>query len=92
MGDDEYPYGTPLNHFYDGETGKIYFHSGNYGHKKESIEKHDKVSFCVLSDVKTVEGEWGLDFQSVIVYGRMKVVRDMDTIKTIARMLSLKFT
>ena len=59
---------------------------------KKSIEKHDMVSFCVLSDVKTVEGEWGLDFQSVIVYGRMKVVRDMDTIKTIARMLSLKFT
>ena len=39
---------------------------------------------------KILEGEWELVFQSVIVYGRMKVIRDMDTIKAIAKKLSLQ--
>ena len=92
LGDDDYPYGMPLNHFYDEETGKIYFHSGNYGHRKDAIKKHDKVSFCVLSDGKTVEGEWGLDFQSVIVYGRMTIIDDLETVKEVTRKLCYKFT
>ncbi|MBQ9960953.1 MAG: pyridoxamine 5'-phosphate oxidase family protein [Firmicutes bacterium] len=92
IGDEDYPYGMPLNHFYDEESGKIYFHSGNYGHRKESVEKNDKVSFCVLSDPQPVEGQWGLDFQSVVVFGRMRVVYDMDIIKDISRKLCYKFT
>ena len=92
LGDDDYPYGMPLNHYYDEETGNIYFHSGNYGHRKAAVEKHDKVSFCVLSDPQEVEGTFGLDLQSVIVFGRMKVVTDMDMIKDICRKLCLKFT
>ena len=92
LGDDDYPYGMPLNHYYDEETGKIYFHSGNYGHRKAAVEKHDKVSYCILSDPQEVEGTFGLDLQSVIVFGRMKVVTDMDMVKDICRKLCLKFT
>ena len=40
---------------------------------------------------KILEGEWELVFQSVIVYGRMKVIRDMETIKAIAKKRSLQF-
>ena len=92
LGDDEYPYGTPLNHYYDEETGKIYFHTGNYGHRKDGINKHDKASYCVLSDPQPVEGFWGLDIQSVIVFGRMKVITDLEVVKDICKKLSLKFT
>ncbi len=28
IGDDGYPYGMPLNHFYNDEDGCLYFHSG----------------------------------------------------------------
>ena len=28
LGDDGYPYGMPINHFYDEEDGCLYFHSG----------------------------------------------------------------
>ena len=28
LGDDDYPYGMPMNHFYNKEDGKIYFHCG----------------------------------------------------------------
>ncbi|MBP3868418.1 MAG: pyridoxamine 5'-phosphate oxidase family protein [Solobacterium sp.] len=36
-GDDGYPYGMPLNHYYCEEDGKLYFHSGMIGHKVDSI-------------------------------------------------------
>ena len=33
LGDDDYPYGMPINHYYCEEDGKLYFHSGMKGHK-----------------------------------------------------------
>ena len=47
VGDNGYPYGMPLNHFYDERDGKIYFHSGKTGHKIDALKNCDKVSFCV---------------------------------------------
>ncbi len=32
LGDDDYPYGMPINHFYCEEDGKLYFHTGMKGH------------------------------------------------------------
>ena len=32
LGDDGYPYGMPMNHFYCEADGKIYFHGGRKGH------------------------------------------------------------
>ena len=29
IGDEGYPYGIPINHYYNEADGKIYFHSGN---------------------------------------------------------------
>ena len=31
LGDDDYPYGIPINHYYCEEDGKIYFHGGTKG-------------------------------------------------------------
>lgn len=42
LGDDEYPYGMPMNHYYCEEDGKIYFHGGKKGHKIDAISRHDK--------------------------------------------------
>ena len=28
LGDNDYPYGMPINHYYREEDGKIYFHGG----------------------------------------------------------------
>ena len=47
LGDDDYPYGMPINHFYCEEDGKLYFHTGMKGHRNDAIRRHDKVSFCV---------------------------------------------
>ena len=58
LGDDEYPYGMPMNHYYNEEDGKIYFHGGRNGHKIDAVRRHDKASFCVYDQGFRKEGEW----------------------------------
>ena len=45
LGDDGYPYGLPINHWYDEKDGKIYFHSGKAGHKIDALKKCGKAFF-----------------------------------------------
>ena len=93
LGDDDYPYGTPINHFYDDETGKIYFHIGNQrSHRTDAVKKHNKVSLCVFDQGWRKEGEWALNVKSVIVFGRIAIIEDKDTVADISRKLSYKFT
>ena len=47
LGDDDYPYGIPIDFYYNQQENKIYFHGAKEGHKTDSIKKHNKVSFCV---------------------------------------------
>ncbi len=92
LGDDDYPYGLPINHFYCEEDGKLYFHSGMKGHKIDAIRRHDKASFCVYDSGYRKEGEWALNIRSVIVFGRIEIIEEKDKIYDIARRLSYKFT
>lgn len=92
IGDDDYPYGMPLNHFYCESDGKLYFHSGKKGHKIDAMTRRDKASFCVYDQGFRREGEWALNIRSVIVFGRIEIVTDPDKICEIARLLSYKFT
>lgn len=92
IGDDSYPYGMPMNHWYHEEDGKIYFHCGKVGHRLDALKKHDKVSFCTYDKGYRKEGEWAWNVKSVIVFGRMKVIDDMDKIADITTKLSYKFT
>lgn len=92
MGDDGYPYAFPINHWYSREDGKIYFHSGPGGHKLDSIENCDKVSFCVYDEGYRKEGDWALNIKSVIVFGKIKVMEDKEKGLWAVRQLSYKFT
>lgn len=74
LGDDDYPYGMPMNYYYSAPENKIYFHSGKHGHKIESVANHDKVSFCVYDEGYHKDGHWSLNIRSVIVFGKIKVV------------------
>ena len=91
MGDDDYPYGMPMNHWYNEEDGKIYFHSGKVGHRLDALRRNDKVSFCTYDDGYRNEGEWAWNVKSVIVFGRMEVIDDMNKIADITTKLSYKF-
>ncbi|MBP5160236.1 MAG: pyridoxamine 5'-phosphate oxidase family protein [Lachnospiraceae bacterium] len=92
LGDEDYPYGMPMNHFYCEEDGKIYFHGGKTGHKIDAIKRHDKASFCVFDEGYRNPGEWALNFRSVIVFGRIELVEDMEETIRISRLLSYKIT
>ncbi len=87
-----YPYGIPMNHWYNEADGKLYFHGAKSGHKLEAIKKYDKVSFCVYDSGYRNEGEWALNIKSVVVFGRMKVVEDPDKMVEICTNLCQKFT
>ena len=38
LGDDGYPYGMPVTHWYNEKNGKIYFHGAKSGHKIDAIK------------------------------------------------------
>ena len=91
-GDDGYPYGMPLNHYYCEEDGKLYFHSGMTGHKIDALRQNSKVSYCVYDEGYRKEGEWALNIRSVILFGQIEFLEDREKIYEISRKLSYKFT
>ena len=76
LGNDGYPYGIPLDHWYSEEDNTIYFHCAKTGHKIDAVTAYDKVSYCVYDEGYRKDGEWALNINSVIVFGRMKPVKD----------------
>lgn len=92
LGDDGYPYGMPMNHWYNPEDGHLYFHGGMKGHKVDAISRCDKVSFCVYDQGFRREGEWSLNIKSVIVFGRVQIIHDTERAMELIRRLSYKYT
>ena len=76
IGDNGYPYGIPLDHWYCEDDGRLYFHGAKEGHKIDSVKACDKASYCV----------------SVIVFGRIKLVEDSEKAKMICTEICRKFT
>ena len=92
LGEDGYPYGMPLNHWYSEEDGKLYFHSGKTGHKIDAMRAEEKVSYCVYDEGFRRPGEWALNIRSVIVFGRISFIEDPEEAIRVTRRLSLQFT
>ncbi len=91
-GDDGYPYAMPMNHYYEENDGCIYFHCGKKGHRIDSLRKSDKVSFCVYEKGYRKDNDWAYNVRSVIVFGRIEIIDDIDIIAEITKKLSHKFT
>ena len=92
LGENGYPYGIPMNHWYNPADGKIYFHGARTGHKIDAIAACNKVSYCVWDAGTRKEGEWALNVNSVIVFGRISPVTDEEKAKMIGAGLCRKFT
>jgi len=91
-GEGGYPYAMPMNHYYDPEDGCIYFHCGRSGHRLDALRRSDQVSFCVTEQGIRKAGEWAYRVRSVIVFGRVRIIDDHDTVVRITVPLSKKFT
>jgi len=75
-GDNGYPYAVPVNYFYSKDENKIYFHGARVGHKADSIKCSDKVCFTVYGNETIRNESWAPFIQSVVVFGRCKMIAD----------------
>ncbi|WP_448522435.1 pyridoxamine 5'-phosphate oxidase family protein [Pseudothermotoga sp.] len=87
--DGNYPYGVPVNYFY--EDGFIYVHTAREGHKIESIRSLDKVCFTVIGSSEVVASEFSTKYESVIVFGRAEILQG-EQIKPALRKLVQKYS
>ena len=92
VGDDGYPYGLPIDHWYNDADGCIYFHSGPAGHKIDALRRCDKASFCVMDQGCRKDGDWALHIRSVIVFGTVQFIEDHAQAIEMTRRLSYKYT
>ena len=92
LGDEGYPYGMPMNHWYEEGSGAIWFHCGKSGHRLDALKTCDKVSFCVYDQGQRNEGEWAWKVKSVIVFGRVEMIDDPEKVAEITTKLSHEFT
>ncbi len=90
-GEDGYPYGIPMNHWYNPEDGKLYFHGGKAGHKIDAMAKDNRVSYCVFDAGYRREGEWALNVRSVVIFGRLTPVTEEEKVIEICSQLTRKF-
>ena len=75
-GDDGYPYAIPVNYYYDEERQRIYFHGARVGHKVDALKKCDRICFTVIGPEMIKEDAWAPFVQSVVVFGRCRVIDD----------------
>lgn len=91
-GENGYPYAMPMNHWYEEEDGCIYFHCGNVGHRLEELNRDPRVCFCTYDKGTREEGQWAWKVRSVIVFGTVDILDDLQQIAEITTRLSRKFT
>ncbi len=78
LGDNDYPYGVPMNFVFDEEDNAIYFHCAKEGHKLDAIKKHNKCSFTVYDKGFKKDNDWSLNISCVIVFGKIEVLDNRD--------------
>ena len=92
LGDEGYPYGIPMDHWYSKEENTLYFHCAMEGHKLDAIKSCDKAGYCVMNEGYRKVGEWALNISSVVVFGRISVVGDEEKKRQICTEICRKFT
>lgn len=90
LGDEDYPYTVPMSYVYD--DGKLYFHSAVAGHKNDAIKKHDKASFCVVSEDEIIPEKYTTYYRSAVAFGRLRFLEDKEEIRRIATILAKKYS
>ena len=91
QGDDGYPYGVPINHYYNEEDGRLYFHGAKFGNRVDAVKRDPKVSYCVFGQDERKDGDWAYYVKSVIVFGKAVLIEDQDEIMRICDKLCRKF-
>jgi nitroimidazol reductase NimA-like FMN-containing flavoprotein (pyridoxamine 5'-phosphate oxidase superfamily) len=72
VGADGWPFGVPLSYVVLDKF--LYVHGASVGHRMENIGHNPCVSFCVVASTTLRPGEVDRDYESVIAFGRAKVI------------------
>lgn len=89
--DDGYPYGIPMDFYYDKEENVIYFHGAGAGQKIDAIKACDKVCFTTWNKGFQKDGDWAWNVTSVVCFGRAELMDDMEKATQKARLLGIKY-
>lgn len=77
---DEQPFITPTLFWYDPQRHAIYFHSNITGRVRANAERHPEVCFETSEMGKLLPSnvalEFSLQFESVVAFGKIRVVED----------------
>lgn len=91
QGEDGYPYGIPMNHYYHETEGRLYFHGAKIGHRVDAIRQNPKVSYCVYGEEEKWENDWAYYVKSVVIFGKALTVEDREKTIAISRALCTRF-
>lgn len=90
-GDDGYPYCIPVNFYFDENSNNIYIHCAKEGHKLDAINRDNKVCFTTHNQGVQQEGDWSFFVDSVVVFGRAKILTEEKDIIGPIKKLGMKY-
>lgn len=91
IGDNGYPYGVPMDFYYDEEENCIYFHSSVKGHKIDAIRQCEKACFTTWNTGYQEDGDWSWYVSSIIAFGKAELVEDPDRAVAKVRKIGEKY-
>ena len=89
IGDGGYPYAVPINYVFD--DGRLYFHCAMEGHKLDAVRACDKACFTVIDTPRKEPGEWWYHVNSVICFGRIRIMNEESLKDKYLRLLGGKY-
>lgn len=72
IGEDDYPYGVPLNYIYS--NGRIFIFSAEEGYKIDCMKKRAKASLTVIAKNESIQGKLSSNYESIIAFGQVKII------------------
>ena len=79
---DEQPFITPTTFWYDPASRAIFFHSAPVGRLRANIERHEQACFAAGQAGRLLPSnvalEFSIQYESVVAYGRLRLLRDLD--------------
>ena len=87
QGDDDYPYGVPVNHIVI--DGDIYFHVASEGKKFDSLILNNKCGFTAVSSHEVVPEKITTKYASVICMGLAHIVDGDEKINALIEIMKI---
>jgi uncharacterized protein len=92
---DDQPFITPTNFWYDPERHEIYFHSNIVGRTRANVERHPQACFEAFEMGRLLPSnvalEFSIQYESVIAFGRIRVVEGSEEKRRILYGLIAKY-